>query len=157
MVRISSPGPDDQGNGDQARIRDRRSFDQRDGSLTALLVDEDEDLRVYLRRCLEQFGPLFGRVLEASNGPEALAVIQIGSVDLLICGAQVSQMSSAALFSAIRADTRTASILIMQVANLEPESERSQRSSSVLVDAVLDSPFNAAGFADCLAGLMQSD
>jgi len=126
------------------------------GPLTALVVDEDDDLRVYLRRCLKQFGPLFGPVLEVSSGSEALLVARTNDVDMLISGVHLSQPGTTALFNAIRSDPTTASVVILLVADDDVEADRSLDSPSALADAVLVAPFNAAVFADCLAGLLRS-
>lgn len=126
----------------------------RPSQLTALLVDHDDDLRVYLRRCLEQFGSLFNRILDVSTGSEALSVMRANQVDLLICGVHVSQPGTAALFSAVRADAATASILILLVTDGDEEVNRLHGSAHTLADAVLIGPFNAARFANRLEQLL---
>ncbi len=141
---------------DQKRVNAEGSGDPLVGPLTVLVVDEDDDLRVYLLRCLDQFGPLFGPVVEASNGLEALSVVRTSSVDLLICGSHLPQMSSEALCAAIRADDATASILIVVLAETGPDSSPSQTSDLRFADAILESPFNAAGVGACLGRLIHS-
>lgn len=128
----------------------------RSGPLTALLVDQDDDLRVYLRRCLEQFGSLFSRILEVSTGSEALSVARASGVDLLICGAHVSQPGTTALFNAVRADPATASIHILLLTDGDEEVNTSPGSAHALADAVLIGPFNAVRFADRLEKLLGS-
>lgn len=139
---------------DQGRINGGKTVDPSSGPLTVLLVDDDEDLREYLRSCLGQFGPLFGRIYEATTGPDALNEASANRVNLLICGAQVSRMSAETLFSAIRSDESLRSMLIIQVADLNSDIESSAAKGNVLVDAVLASPFNAADFGVCLGQLM---
>lgn len=126
------------------------------GPLTALLVDDDDDLRVYLRRCLDQFEPLFGHVLETSSGTEALTVARTNHVDLMICSARLSVMGSVPLFNAVRADDGTASMLIMVIADRQSSHDEQTESVQSLADAVLYAPFNASGFADRLTVLLES-
>src|SRR5262245_28572489 len=56
-----------------------------EGSIpTILVVDDDADMRTYLRRCLR---PLTERVVEAADGAEALALVREagpGAFDLII-------------------------------------------------------------------------
>jgi two-component system chemotaxis response regulator CheY len=54
-------------------------------SLRALIVDDSSVMRKIVERSLRQAGIELSQVLEAGNGAEALAVLQAGTVDLILC------------------------------------------------------------------------
>ena len=62
-----------------------------------LVVDDDPDMRAYLRRCL---GPLTDRVVEAADGAEALAILRgagPGAFDLIIADVVMPGLDGPAL------------------------------------------------------------
>ena len=148
MAQNTLPGQDN-----SARVGIIPDINSPAGALRVLVVDESDDMRVYLRRCLLQFGTLVDQILEASSGQEALAIARINPIDLLICGSSIPQMGGHALCDAIRADERTSSILIMSLVDEDSGLSTGQPISSA-ADTVLASPFNATRFAKCFAQLM---
>ena len=53
-------------------------------SIRALIVDDSSVMRKIVERCLRQAGMDLGQVLEASNGAEALALINENQPDLIL-------------------------------------------------------------------------
>lgn len=54
-------------------------------NICALIVDDSSVMRKIVERSLRQAGLGIAQVLEASNGAEALAVVQKNKVDLILC------------------------------------------------------------------------
>jgi CheY-like chemotaxis protein len=107
-------------------------------ALTVLIVDDDADMRLYLRTCLRGMGPRIGRVLEAADGLEALAVIQTGAVDLVICDVVMPRLGGFGLSLAIRDDPQLRDLRVLLVSGEEFSA------ASVAPDGFLPKPFNAS-------------
>ena len=71
---------------------------------TVLLVDDDADMRLYLRSCLRGLASPFDRVIEAADGLEALRFVRSGSVDLVISDVGLPGLDGRRLTRAIRDD-----------------------------------------------------
>jgi len=54
-------------------------------NMRVLIVDDSSVMRKIVERSLRQAGLPIAQVLEAGNGAEALAVLQQGKVDLILC------------------------------------------------------------------------
>jgi two-component system chemotaxis response regulator CheY len=54
-------------------------------AISALIVDDSSVMRKIVERSLRQAGIELSNVSEAGNGAEALAVLQAGKVDLILC------------------------------------------------------------------------
>jgi len=54
-------------------------------NIRVLIVDDSSVMRKIVERSLRQSGIELGQVSEAGNGVEALAVLQQGKVDLILC------------------------------------------------------------------------
>ncbi len=72
--------------------------------LMLLVVDDDADMRLYLRRCLECGEPAIARVVEASDGVEALTLVRAGAVDAVICDVNLSRLDGHGFCDALRKD-----------------------------------------------------
>jgi two-component system chemotaxis response regulator CheY len=53
-------------------------------AIRALIVDDSSVMRKIVERCLRQAGMDLGQVLEASNGAEALALVNENTFDLIL-------------------------------------------------------------------------
>ena len=71
---------------------------------TVLIADDDLDMRLYLRSCLESLGPRIARVIEAADGLTALRFARSGVVDVLISDVVMPGLDGRALCDAIRAE-----------------------------------------------------
>ena len=78
-----------------------------------LIVDDDADIRTYLRRCL---GPITHRILEAADGVEALAIARAAIPDglaLVIVDLMMPRMGGLELHAALRADPVFADVSVL--------------------------------------------
>jgi CheY-like chemotaxis protein len=116
-------------------------------ALTVLIVDDDTDMRLYLRSCLRGMGPRIGRVLEAADGLEALAVVQTGFVDLVICDVVMPRLGGYGLSRAIRDDPELRRLRVLLV------SGEAINATSVAPDGFLPKPFNAGQLETALVEL----
>jgi two-component system chemotaxis response regulator CheY len=53
-------------------------------SIRALIVDDSSVMRKIVERCLRQAGMDLGKVFEASNGAEGLALASVNTFDLIL-------------------------------------------------------------------------
>ena len=96
-----------------AGVQDPNPRDPAISSPMFLIVDDDADVCIYLRRCL---GPLTSHVREASSGEEALEFAR-GAADLAIVIADVVMpgMDGLALRAAMRADAALAHLPVLLI------------------------------------------
>src|ERR1043165_2935768 len=73
---------------------------------TVLLVDDEEDMRLYLRTCLRTTAAPFDRVIEAADGLEALRLIRSEPIELVITDVGIPGLDGRRLTRAIRDDAR---------------------------------------------------
>jgi two-component system, chemotaxis family, chemotaxis protein CheY len=67
-----------------SRRDDRGAVDTMD-KITALIVDDSSVMRKIVERSLRQAGVELEKVVEASNGAEALAALNANKLDLILC------------------------------------------------------------------------
>ena len=67
------------------------------GAPQVLIVDDDREMRGYLRRCLRPLGPRLGRIHEAGDGLEALEVALREGVGLVITDVVMPRLDGLAL------------------------------------------------------------
>lgn len=112
---------------------------------TILIVDDDADMRLYLRGCLRGLGggepgdqaEAVGRVLEAANGEEALQTLCANHVDLVISDVILPRLDGRALLAAIRRRPEWDRLPVLLISGEDPaESDDSPGSW-------LPKPFNA--------------
>jgi CheY-like chemotaxis protein len=113
---------------------------------TVLLVDDDPDMRLYLRSCLRSMASQFERVLEAADGLEALRLARSEAVDLVISDVGLPGLDGRRLCRAIRDD-----VALMHVAVLLISGDGSAR--DVAADGFLIKPFNSHQLIAALDGL----
>ncbi len=115
---------------------------------TILLADEEAGVRKYAREVLERYG--YG-VLEASSGPEALALAKDhpGSVDLLLTEILMPMPDGAGLAAKFAAERPRTPVLLM--------SSYSQESISLPdpLSAYLPKPFALSGLLTQVRGLLE--
>jgi CheY-like chemotaxis protein len=115
---------------------------------TVLIVDDDADMRLYLRSCLETLGPRIARVLEAADGLTALRLARSGGVDMVISDVVLPAMSGLALCDAIHADARLRDIPVLLI------SGEDRPGGADGADGFLAKPFNARQLLAALDGLL---
>lgn len=82
---------------------------------TVLLVDDDPDMRLYLRSCLKGSASPFARVIEAGDGLEALRLVRSGDVDLVICDVGLPGLDGLRLCRAIRKDAALRHVIVLLI------------------------------------------
>jgi CheY-like chemotaxis protein len=118
---------------------------------TILIVDDDPDMRLYLRGCLHALGEP-GTVIDAADGVEALRRVRAGGVGLVISDVVLPRMDGAALRQAIRGDSVHARIPVLLISG-EPDAGLPSGPD----DAFLAKPFNARELLAAVKGLMNSN
>jgi CheY-like chemotaxis protein len=117
---------------------------------TILIVDDEPDMRLYLRGCLRGLGAAAGPLIEASDGVEALRRVRADGVALVISDVVLPLMDGLALRQAIREDPVHAYLPVLLISG-EPD--------AVLLygpeDAFLAKPFNAGELLAAVSGLMK--
>lgn len=100
-----------------------------------LIVDDDSDMRLYLRSCLRGHVAPFERVIEAADGLEALRLVRSGGVSLVISDVALPGLDGRRLTRAIRDDVALShvSVLLISGETLLGESD---------ADGFLTKPFN---------------
>jgi len=115
---------------------------------TALVVDDDTEMRSLVRLILETEGY---SVVEAAHGEEALGLIGPNPVpDVIVTDLAMPVLNGVALIERLESEPRTATIPIV-VVSASDEARALQTSGRV--DAVVRKPFNATAFAECIRGL----
>ena len=117
--------------------------------LTVLLVDDDPDMRLYLRTCLRNPGLQVARVLEAGDGVEALRLARSGGVDLVISDIVVPGLDGRALCRAIRGIPEQAEVTVLLISG-----EDGPGSAESDADGFLAKPFNSQQLLAALEGLL---
>ncbi|MEM0961972.1 MAG: response regulator [Bacteroidota bacterium] len=113
---------------------------------TILVVDDDDDMRLYVRRCLHRLGAV--RVVEAGDGREALRIAQTLIPDLVLADWAMPRLDGIALCRALRADPATSRIPLLLMTGL--------RGPPACADGVLEKPFNASVLCDHAQRLLPS-
>ena len=113
---------------------------------TVLLVDDDPDMRLYLRSCLRGRASPFDRVIEASDGLEALRLVRSGAVHLVISDVGLPGLDGRRLCRAIRDDAALHHVAVLLISGDGVMGESP-------ADAFLIKPFNSHQLLAALDGL----
>ncbi len=119
-------------------------------SFNILVVDDDHDMRLYMRGCLRGLGSRIHRVLEAGDGVDALPLVRSGLVHLVITDVVLPRLGGYGLCRAIKDDPRLRGLpvlLVSGVADVPPPDVRA--------DGFLAKPFNARQLSDAVFALMR--
>jgi two-component system, chemotaxis family, chemotaxis protein CheY len=119
---------------------------------TILIVDDDPDMRLYLRGCLRGLDGAAGPIIDAADGVEALRRVLADDVGLVISDVVLPRIDGLELRRAIRADAVHAHLPILLISG-EPE-------AALLCgpdDAFLAKPFNARELLAAVRCLMNLD
>jgi two-component system, chemotaxis family, chemotaxis protein CheY len=119
---------------------------------TILIVDDDADMRLYLRGCLRGLGLAAGPVLDAADGVEALQRVRADGIGLVISDVVLPRMDGMALRQAIRDDSVHAHLPVLLISG-EPEGAFLNGPD----DAFLAKPFNARELLAAVRCLMNLD
>ena len=103
---------------------------------TVLLVDDDEDMRLYLRTCLRSTSTPFDRVIEAADGLEALRLIRSETIELVISDVGLPGLDGRRLTRAIRDDARLDHVSVLLISGEAVIADGN-------ADGFLSKPFNS--------------
>lgn len=113
---------------------------------TVLLVDDDADMRLYLRSCLRSLPSPFHQVIEAADGLEALWLVRTGAVDLVISDVGLPGLDGRRLCRAIRDDTALHHVAVLLISGDGAVGDSA-------ADGFLTKPFNTSQLVAALDGL----
>lgn len=123
---------------------------------TVLVVDDDADMRRYMRRSLVRWGERDTRVVEAASGREALALIEDVTADLVIVDVVLPGMDGFELIRALRRARPDSIFPILLVTGELPWRDANNRAREAGAQAVLGKPFNARKLCDVVKRLVGS-
>ena len=103
---------------------------------TVLLVDDDEDMRLYLRTCLRTTSAPFDRVIEAPDGLEALRLLRSEAIELVISDVGIPGLDGRRLTRAIRDDARLSHVSVLLISGEAAIADGA-------ADGFLSKPFNS--------------
>ena len=117
-------------------------------ALVVLIAENDQDMRGYVRRCVEKHAVEIEEILEARDGQKALEIVRGRRIDLLVTDGVMPRLDGFALCTAIRrepADHRTRVLVITGQFDLH-DAERRARAAGA--DGILLKPFNAISLCE---------
>lgn len=114
---------------------------------TVLLVDDDADMRLYLRSCLRSLASPFEQVIEAADGLEALRLVRSGAVHLVISDVGLPGLDGRRLSRAIRDDAALGHVSVLLISGDGVMGESA-------ADGFLTKPFNSLQLLAVLDGLL---
>lgn len=117
--------------------------------LTILIVDDEPDMRLYLRSCLRGLESEIGGVLEAADGLEALRLVRSGAVQLVISDVVLPRLDGYGLCREIKDDPHLARVPVLLISG-----EDGGPPESVMADGFLAKPFNARQLQAALEGVL---
>jgi CheY-like chemotaxis protein len=103
---------------------------------TVLVVDDDPDMRLYLRSCLRSLTTPFDRVIEAADGVEALHLVRSDAIELVICDIGLPGIDGRRLCRAIRDDVALRHVAVLLISGESMLGE-------ISADGFLAKPFNS--------------
>ena len=124
-------------------------------SLTILIVDDSAMMRSMLKRAAAASGAPVGRVLEATNGREALEVLSAQAVDALFTDLNMAEMGGADLLRHVK-ERRELDRLLRVVVSTDGTTERRMELSALGVRCCIEKPFKPEIIRELLGELIAS-
>ena len=116
--------------------------------LTVLVVDDDPDMRHYLRTCLRAPRLQVDRVLETDDGLEALHLARSTAVDVVISDIVIPGLDGRALCRAVRAIPEFDQVSLLLISGEDGPG------ADACADAFLPKPVNSQQLLAVLEGLL---
>jgi len=124
-------------------------------ALTILIVDDSAMMRNMLKRAASASGAPIGRVLEATNGREALDVLAAEQVHALFTDLNMPEMGGAELLRCVKARPEWAGLLRV-VVSTDGSTERRMELSALGVRCCIEKPFKPEIIRELLGELIAS-
>ena len=121
-------------------------------SLRVLLVDDSTNARRFMRRVLESMG--LQQIVEASNGSEAVMLLDQTLFDLVVTDYNMPEMDGRALVEYVRQQSWQASVPILMVTS-ESDMGRLAAVEQAGVSGICDKPFEPATVRNLLRGALK--
>jgi two-component system chemotaxis response regulator CheY len=118
-----------------------------------LLVDDSRLMRTLLKRAVELSQIPLGSVFEASNGREALAVLEAHTVDALFTDINMPEMTGFELLSTINQQARWKTMVRVVISANDSAAERT-RSEELGASQYVDKPFTPDAVRVALSRLL---
>lgn len=109
-------------------------------SLTILVVDDEPDMRAYVKHCL---GSLPAQVTEAADGEEALIKARQGGIHLVISDVVMPHLDGLGLYRALQAEAALRHIPMLLITGAMSAEEVKRHAGADGTLTVLEKPFNA--------------
>jgi CheY-like chemotaxis protein len=123
--------------------------------LTILVVDDDPEIRAYVRRSVEALCPFVGEIREAESGPRALEIVGSGAVvDGVITDVQLPGFDGVTLCAALEADTGTPIPVLLISGDTSRTGDAEHFAAESSNRAFLAKPFNAQQLSTALRNLL---
>lgn len=126
-------------------------------SIAVLVVDDDADMRRYVRRALRHMETRVSLIIEAGNGEEAMRQLGHTSVGLVISDVIMPLMDGYELSRAIRDTTPPAETPILLITGEDTPREAADRARHAGAQAVLQKPFNAHSLCRAVEAVLDGD
>jgi CheY-like chemotaxis protein len=111
--------------------------------LVVLIAENDQDMRSYVRRCVEKHDMEIEEILEARDGQEALELARERAIDLLITDGAMPRLDGFALCAALRGEPADYCPRMLVITGQFGPNEAQRRASAAGADGLLLKPFNA--------------
>ena len=121
---------------------------------TILVVDDDADMRIYVKRCLRKMPCEIGTVFEANNGASALKLIREQEITLVISDVVMPVLDGISLTRRLRADESLSHVSILLVTGVMSEHELLELTGEACWVSVLTKPFNSDKLSEKVIGLL---
>lgn len=109
-----------------------------------LIVDDEPDMRLYMRRCLGTLKPGAFVILEASDGAEGLTVLRREVIHGVVCDVVMPRLDGLALCRALQVDEQLRHIPVLLVTGDRSAELMATRAEAAGARGLLQKPFNAA-------------
>ncbi len=120
-----------------------RAASEQSSAPTILVVDDDPDMRIYVKRCLRKVPCEIGPVFEANNGASALKKIREQEITLVISDVVMPVLDGISLARTLRADESFSHVLVLLVTGVMSAHELLELTGVHRGVSVLTKPFNA--------------
>jgi len=118
-----------------------------------LIVDDSMAIRKILLRVLSQTGLTLGKLLEASDGKEALKVLEQHEVSLILSDINMPNMDGLELLRTLRASTQWHDVPVVMITT-EGGQAKVQEAIDLGATSYVRKPFSADLLRDKLAALL---